>query len=150
MARRIQTTLEGLDVQAYVEDLIRRVYQHQLVQVSHAATITDVSGFVGSFVTTLESEGLVKKIDHGAVILATGADEHRPTEYLYGEDERVWTQLELEERIAACGDALGEAGSVVMIQCVGCRQEGRDYCARVRCSQAVNLGFTAADPATHP
>jgi len=137
MARRIQTTLEGLDVQTYVSDLIRQVYEHPLIQVSHEATITDVSGYVGNFVTTLESEGQVKTIHHGAVILATGADEHKPREYLYGEDERVCTQLELEERIAAGDGALAEVRSVVMIQCIGCRQEGRDYCARICCSQAV-------------
>jgi len=137
MARRLRTTLEGLDVPAYLTDLIRRVYRHPLIHVSHAATITDVSGYVGNFVTTLESEGRIKVIEHGAVILATGADEHRPTEYLYGEDDRVWTQLELEDRIARGDEGLGCARSVVMIQCVGCRQEGRDYCARVCCSQAV-------------
>jgi heterodisulfide reductase subunit A2 len=137
MARRIQTTIEGLDVQAFVSDLIRQVYQHRLIHVSHEATITDVSGYVGSFVTTLESEGRVKTIHHGAAILATGADEHKPTEYLYGEDDRVWTQLELEERIAGGDEGLASARSMVMIQCVGCRQEGRDYCARICCSQAV-------------
>jgi heterodisulfide reductase subunit A len=137
MARRIRTTLEGLDVQAFVSDRIRQVYRHPLIHVSHEATITDVSGYVGSFVTTVESEGRVKTIHHGAVVLATGADEHRPTEYLYGEDDRVWTQLELEEKIAAEDDGLAGARSVVMIQCVGCRQEGREYCARVCCSQAI-------------
>jgi heterodisulfide reductase subunit A len=137
MARRIRTTLEGVDVQAYVKDLIRQVYQHPLIHVSHAATITDASGYVGNFVTTVESEGQVKTIHHGAVILATGADEHKPTEYLYGEDDRVWTQLELEERIAGEDERLANARSMVMIQCVGCRQEGREYCARVCCSQAI-------------
>jgi heterodisulfide reductase subunit A len=137
MARRIRFTLEGLDVQAYLNDLIQQVYQHPLVHVSHAATITDVSGYVGSFVTTLESEGRKKIIHHGAVILATGVQEYRPTEYLYGEDERVWTQLELEERIHQEDEHLTSARSLVMIQCVGCRQEGRDYCARVCCSQAI-------------
>ncbi len=137
MARRIRTTLEGLDVQAYLQDLIRRVYQHPLVHVHHEATITDVSGYVGSFVTTVRAEGQVRTIRHGAAILATGAGEHRPTEYLYGADERVWTQLELEERLAAGDERLACARGVAMIQCVGCRQEGRDYCARVCCSQAV-------------
>ncbi len=137
LARRLRSTLEGLDVQAFMNDLIRRVYQHPLVHVSHEATITDVSGYVGSFVTTLESEGRRKRIEHGAVILATGVEEYRPTEYLYGEDERVWTQLELEQRIAEQDEALTAASSLVMIQCVGCRQEGRDYCARVCCSQAI-------------
>jgi heterodisulfide reductase subunit A len=142
MARRIRTTLEGLDVQAYVEDLIRQVYQHRLIHVSHEATITDVSGYVGSFETTVESEGQVKTIHHGAVILATGAEEYRPTEYLYEEDERVWTQLELEERLTSGDDTLAAARSLVMIQCVGCRQEGRDYCARICCSQAVKNALT--------
>jgi heterodisulfide reductase subunit A len=142
MARRLRTTLEGLDVQAYVKDLIRQVYQHPLIHVSHAATIKDASGYVGNFVTTVESEGQVKTIEHGAVILATGADEHKPTEYLYGEDDRVCTQLELEERLASGDDALASARSLVMIQCVGCRQEGRDYCARVCCSQAIKNALT--------
>jgi heterodisulfide reductase subunit A len=137
VARRLQTTLEGLDVQAYLRDLVRRVYQHPLIHVSHGATITDASGYVGNFVTTVVSEGQTRTIHHGATILANGAAEHRPTEYLYGEDDRVLTQLELEERLANGTGALDDARSLVMIQCVGCRQEGRDYCARVCCSQAV-------------
>jgi heterodisulfide reductase subunit A len=137
MARRIQTTLEGLDVQAFLDGLIRKVYRHPLIHVSHEATITDVSGYVGNFVTTVESENQVKTIDHGAAILATGAAEHRPTEYLYGEDDRVLTQLELEERLAEGEESLADIESLVMIQCVGCREENRNYCARVCCSQAI-------------
>jgi heterodisulfide reductase subunit A len=121
-----------------LRELIRKVYQHPLVHVSHSATIRDVSGYVGNFVTTLESEGRIKEIHHGATILATGAEEHRPTEYLYGEDERVMTQLELEERIASGPDeGLLGARSIVMIQCVGCREKDRSYCARICCSQAI-------------
>jgi len=137
MARRIHFTLEGLDVQAYLRDLIRKVYQHALVHVSHDATITDVSGYVGNFITTVESEGRVKEIRHGAAILATGADEYKPTEYLYGEDDRVLTQLELEEQITKGDERLINSRSLVMIQCVGCRQEDRNYCARICCSQAI-------------
>jgi heterodisulfide reductase subunit A len=137
MARRIQTTLEGLDVPTFIEDLIRQIYQHPMIHVAHGATITDASGYVGNFVTTVESEGQTKTILHGATILATGAQEHKPTEYLYGDDDRVCTQLELEERLAKEDEAVAAARSAAMIQCVGCRQEGRDYCARVCCSQAV-------------
>jgi len=133
MARRIRTTLEGLDVQEHLRTLIAKIYKHPLVHVSHAAIITDVSGYVGNFVTTLKSEGRVKTIKHGVTILANGADEHRPTQYLYGEDERVITQLELEERI----DQLGDVKSLAMIQCVGCRNDDHNYCARVCCSQAI-------------
>ncbi|MCK4412496.1 MAG: CoB--CoM heterodisulfide reductase iron-sulfur subunit A family protein [Candidatus Eisenbacteria sp.] len=137
MARRIHYSLEGLDVQEYLRDLIRKVYQHPLVHVSHGATITDVSGYVGNFATTVEAEGQVKTIHHGAAILATGADEYKPTEYLYGEDDRVLTQLELEERLTKGDESLQDAESLVMIQCVGCRQEDRNYCSRVCCGEAL-------------
>jgi len=141
MARRIHTTLDGLDVQAYLVDLIRKVYRHPRVRVSHEATISSVSGYVGNFVTTIHTEGRTKTIHHGAVVLATGADEHKPDEYLYGEDDRVLTQLELEERMAqsatSADEELAKANSLVMIQCVGCRQEDRNYCARVCCGQAI-------------
>ncbi len=136
-ARRIHHTLEGMDVQAYLRDLIDKVYRHPLIHVSHEAVITEVSGYIGNFTTTVKCEGGVKRINHGAAVIATGAEEYKPTEYLYGEDERVLTQLELEERIAENEEELINARSLVMIQCVGCRQEDRNYCARVCCSQAV-------------
>ena len=137
MARRLHTTLEGMDVQAYLNDTIRAVYDNPLIHVSHEATITDVSGYVGNFITTVETEGRVKEIKHGASIIAIGADEYKPTEYLYGEDDRVVTHLELEEQIAKGIDTVINAESLVMIQCVGCRNEDRNYCSRVCCSQAI-------------
>ncbi|MFC2158637.1 FAD-dependent oxidoreductase [Acidobacteriota bacterium] len=137
LARKIHYTLEGLDVQAFLDDLIRKVYQHPLIHVSHEATITEVTGYVGNFKTTIKSEGRIKEISHGAAILATGAEEYKPTEYMYGEDDRVLTQLELEERISEGDERLNISQSLVMIQCVGCRQEDRNYCARICCSQAI-------------
>jgi heterodisulfide reductase subunit A len=137
MARRISYTLEGMDVQQHLSSLVRKVYQHPLVHVSHNATITDVSGYVGNFVTTVSSEGQVKEVPHGIAILATGAQEYKPTEYLYGQDDRVITQLELEGEIAKGNDKVTGAQSLVMIQCVGCRQEDKNYCSRVCCGQAV-------------
>ena len=137
MARRIHSTLAGLDVAATVRDLVGQVYKHRLVQVIHNATITDVSGYIGNFVTTVQAEGQTRRVEHGAAIIATGAAEHRPTEYGYGEHQGVLTQLELEDRIAEQDPAVLNADSTVMIQCVGCRQADRNYCARVCCNQAV-------------
>jgi heterodisulfide reductase subunit A len=137
LARRIHHTLEGLDVQAHLRDLIRRVYAHPAIHVSHAAVITGVEGYVGSFVTTVRTEGRTRRIPHGAAVIAIGADVDRPTEYLYGEDERVLTHLELGERIAAGDARVTGARSLVLIQCVGCRNEARNYCSRVCCSHAI-------------
>ena len=137
MARRIHYTLEGMDVQAYLSDIIRRVYQDPLIHVSTDSTITEASGYVGNFVTRVASGGRVKEIHHGIAIIATGAEEYKPTEYLYGKDDRVFTLLELEEQIAKGEARVNNSQSLVMIQCVGCRQEDRNYCSRVCCSQAI-------------
>jgi len=49
----------------------------------------------------------------------------------------VLTQLELEDQITRGEKRVIDSHSLVMIQCVGCRQEDRNYCARVCCSQAI-------------
>ncbi len=137
MARRIHFTLEGMDVQAYLGDMIRKAYQHPSIHVSTGSTITDVSGYVGNFATTVKTGWMVKEIRHGIAIIATGAEEYKPTEYLYGKDDRVLTQIELGEKIAEGEERVINSQSAVMIQCVGCRNEERNYCSRVCCSHAI-------------
>ncbi len=137
MARRIHYTLEGLDVQAYLRELIRKVYQHPLIRVYTGAAITGTAGYVGNFTTTVEYAGRSTSIKHGAAVIATGADVYKPTEYLYGSDQRVLTHLELEAQIAAGNEKIINARSVVMIQCVGCRNEERNYCSRICCGESV-------------
>jgi heterodisulfide reductase subunit A len=137
MARRIHHTLEGLDVQAYLGDLIKKVYQHPLIHVHTNAVVTDATGYVGNFVTRVQSRGRDMEIKHGAAIIAIGSEVSRPTEYLYGEDDRVMTHLELDEKIAAGDEGLINSESLVMIQCVGCRNEDRNYCSRICCSESI-------------
>ena len=137
IARRLHYTLEGMDVQSYLSDIIRRVYRHPLIHVATDAIITEASGYVGNFITKVKYEGRVREIHHGITIIATGAEEHKPTEYLYGEDDRVLTLLELEEQIAKGEEKVINSESLVMIQCVGCRQKDRNYCSRVCCSQSI-------------
>ncbi len=137
MARRIHTTLEGLDVQAYVRDLVRKVNRNPLIHVYMDATIMGATGYVGNFVTKVKSDRGVTEIKHGAAVIATGADVYKPTEYLYGKDDRVLTHLELEERINKGDEKVIHAESLVMIQCVGCRNEERNYCSRICCGESV-------------
>jgi heterodisulfide reductase subunit A len=137
MARKIHYTLDGMDVQAYLGDLVRSVYQHPLIHVYNNAAITEATGYVGNFVTRVTSERGPSEIKHGATVIAIGADPYKPTEYLYGEDERVMTNLELEDRVIKEDEKLINARNLVMIQCVGCRQQDRNYCARICCNQSI-------------
>ncbi|MBI2287746.1 MAG: CoB--CoM heterodisulfide reductase iron-sulfur subunit A family protein, partial [Chloroflexi bacterium] len=141
VARRIHFTLDGMDVDAYRDNLIQRVKNHPLIQVITKATIIGSSGYVGNFVTKIMTEEKVDEIEHGVVIIATGSQEYKPTEYLYGKSEQVVTLLELEELIAKGDTKILDAQSLVMIQCVGCRQEDRPYCSRICCGQAVKCAL---------
>jgi heterodisulfide reductase subunit A len=137
MARNLYSTLEGMDVQAYLSELTKKVYQNPKIHVLSEATITEVAGYVGNFITTVESARGVSEIKHGATVIATGAVEYQPTEYLYGENDNVVTSVELGELIAKKDERVVNAQSLVMIQCVGCRNEDRNYCSRVCCSHSI-------------
>jgi heterodisulfide reductase subunit A len=137
MARRIHYTLEGMDVQAVLDDMIRKIYQNSSIHIYTDATIKEASGYVGNFITKVTSGFMDKEIHHGIAIIATGAEEYEPIEYLYGEDDRVFTSVELEELIAKGEEGVIKSKSLVMIQCVGCRNEDRNYCSRVCCSHSV-------------
>ena len=137
IARNIHYTLDGMDVQAYVADLAQSVYQHSSVHVYTECTITEATGYVGNFVTKVKSERGPSEIKHGATVIAVGAQVYQPTEYLYGENKQVLTNLELEQRVSQRDESLLGAQSLVMIQCVGCRNEDRNYCARICCNQSI-------------
>ena len=137
MARKIHQTLEGLDVQEYLGGLIKKVYAHPSIHVYTDAVILEAAGYVGNFTTRVKSERGVREIKHGAAIIATGANVYKPDEYLYGTDERVMTHLELEERIHNGDEKIKNAKNLVMIQCVGCRNEDRNYCSRICCGESI-------------
>jgi len=137
MARRIPYTLDGMDVQSHVTDLIQKIYRHPMVHVYTEAVIDETSGYVGNFVTRGRSERGPFRIEHGATVIATGAGQYQPTEYLYGENDRVMTLLELEAKLAEKDQTVCRADRLVIIQCVGCRNEQNNYCSRVCCQASV-------------
>jgi heterodisulfide reductase subunit A len=138
VARRIHYTIEGDDVLGYLDQLRKRVQEHPKIQVHLQTEVVDHSGFVGNFVTRIISNGSEpQEIRHGVTVVATGAQPYEPQEYLYGEDPRVLTSLELEERIAEGDHSLRDLTTVVMIQCVGSRNEERPYCSRICCQGSI-------------
>jgi len=137
VANRMHYTLEGMDVQTFVKDLKKKVYRHPKIHAITDAAVIHVDGYVGNFSTTVKDRNRVRTINHGAAIIATGAAEYKPTEYLYGENDKVMTLLEMEGKLARQDEKLMAAESLVMIQCVGCRNEDRNYCSRVCCSGAM-------------
>jgi heterodisulfide reductase subunit A-like polyferredoxin len=139
VAKRIHYDIDGKDVQRFLGKLIKQVQEHRNIRVYTDTWIVDVRGYVGNFTTEImRYRGrVIEKIEHGVAIIATGADEYKPDEYLYGRDPRVLTQLELEEEIVRKTPDIVNCDNLVMIQCVGCRNDERPYCSRVCCNEAI-------------
>ncbi|MDP3011477.1 MAG: FAD-dependent oxidoreductase [Candidatus Hydromicrobium sp.] len=199
--QRIHFLFNGGKPQEQLDSLIKRVKENDKIHLYTDTKISNIEGSFGNFKTTIEADnteqikesGNTKKrkrttnneINHGVVIVATGAKEYKPTEYLYSEDEKVITQLQLEEWLAANSEqsmVIAEHGkpgtgnraltaehrhpsansrlpktdprtlkTVVMIQCVGSRDDEHPYCSRVCCSEAVKnaLKIKEVNPKTN-
>jgi len=136
-ARDIYYTLEGEDAQKFLGELINKVKSNERIHLFTGAKIENIEGFVGNFKTTIKIDASLQELEHGIIIVATGAKEYQPTEYLYGKDKRIITQRELEKLIVNGKFDINTKNSIVMIQCVGSRNDKHPYCSRICCSEAI-------------
>ena len=146
--RHINSLLNGRNPQEQLASIVDKVNSHKNIDVYLGAQVTAVDGSVGNFTSTISQDGKKTEVGHGVAIVAAGAREYEPTEYLYGKDPRVITQRCLDEWIAEDKDEVKNAKSVVMIQCVGSRDDERPYCSRICCSQAIknSIALKEANP----
>ncbi|MBW2609874.1 MAG: FAD-dependent oxidoreductase [Deltaproteobacteria bacterium] len=130
-------TWRGEDVQENLSGLIRSVEDDPNIDLHLSTQLTGVEGFVGNFKSTLKSGNEEQVVEHGIAVLATGAAEYSPDEYLYGDDPRVVTHLELDRRFINDDPSLKDIRTAVFIQCVGSREPERPYCSRVCCTHTM-------------
>ena len=147
-ARNINRTAAGDSVQQKLADLIAEIEKNRKIHVHLATEITHVDGFVGNFESTLASNGEQEILEHGVVVMATGASALEPEEYNYGKDPRILTSLELDRKFIENDAALKTLHTAVFIQCVGSREPHRPYCSRVCCTHTVDnaLELKALNP----
>ncbi|MGI9862464.1 FAD-dependent oxidoreductase [Moorella naiadis] len=135
--RRLGHTLTGADVQAYLKGLDRRLTQHPYIHLHLDAKIITTAGHPGGFRTEIEIAGERREIiGHGVTILATGAGEKKPQQYLYDQHPAVVTGLELEDLLKNPARLAG-LEQVVFIQCVHSRDADHPYCSRTCCSETI-------------
>ena len=142
-------TWQGEDVQGYIQTLKESVENDPLIHLHRSTELTQVDGFVGNFHSVLTSSGgETIQLDHGIAIVATGGKEFKPSSYLYGQDPRVLTHLELDGRFIAEDPDLAKIGTAVFVQCVGSREPERPYCSRVCCTHTMEsaLELKQRDP----
>jgi len=142
-ALELRQGARGEDVGAHIREVIGVLTDHPRVRIITNSEVVDSSGRVGKFRTLVRSSDREEWIEHGITIVATGAEEFSPSEYLFGKSPRVITQRSLHQRLADDPSFLKEAGCIVMIQCVGSRDRNHPYCSRICCTQAVLNAFKA-------
>ena len=131
------------DASDLMEEKIQEIVQHAKITVFTQSRVTAVQGFIGKFEADIETQSGVKKIDIGVILMATGGRAFVP-EGLYGYDgQRVITQLEMEKLLNNGLDS--DIKNVVMIQCVGSRNQERPYCSRICCQIAVKNAMLIKD-----
>jgi len=144
--KQVYYTLEGGDTQTLLENITSQVKANHLIHLSMETEVAEVSGYAGNFAVSLrDKDSRLHSLEVGAIIVATGGEEYRPTEYLYGQSKQVITQRELERKLFSAELELESIKSVVMIQCVGSREKERPYCSRTCCSQALKNALRLKD-----
>jgi len=126
------------DASEGLSQIAKRMKSNKKIKVLTSAAVKQVKGFIGNFEVTVEkANGKAMNFEVGTIIVATGATVFEPVGmYGYGEHENVITQLQLEQLLKK--GQLKKPKKVVMIQCVGAREEkGRTYCSRICCTTAL-------------
>ncbi|MCK4389965.1 MAG: CoB--CoM heterodisulfide reductase iron-sulfur subunit A family protein [Desulfobacterales bacterium] len=133
-ALKLRKTFKGETVKTYVDNLVREVTEHENISVYLNAEIKNLSGFVGNFVTTLTTG---EQVEHGVIIVSTGASSSDTEEYLYEKHPNVLKWFDLDKKITDEPERLGTAKAVVIINCVGSRDDQRPYCSKICCTHAI-------------
>jgi len=136
-AWQLNATGSGEPVRPLLEKMIQIVEHHPQIKVLKNARLLTAIGSVGNFVSKIQVDGETRAITYGVAVIATGAKESTPDEYLYGQDPRVMTHLAFDARLREDEGNLAQANGVVFIQCVGSREARRPYCSRVCCTHTM-------------
>jgi len=136
-AQNLKFTLEGHYPSRLIRYLIERVTHHSNISVYLNSTLVSHGGHLGAFNGSVQKKDERIDIQYGAVIVATGGRPYEPKEYLYGQDDRILTQVEFSKRLMDDPLWVRQLKRIVMIQCVGSREPDFPYCSRVCCSAAV-------------
>jgi len=136
-ARNVAFTLEGNSPARLIRHLSERVHRHPDISIYLNSQLTSHRGQAGAFEGKIEGMETDVKVNYGAMVVATGGQPYEPDEYHYGKDERIVTQVDFARRLVEDPAWAQGINRIVMIQCVGSRNEDFPFCSRVCCSAAV-------------
>jgi heterodisulfide reductase subunit A-like polyferredoxin len=141
-ARNLVLEHKGNDYQGYLENLIKTVESHPNIEILFNSSVTETSGFIGNFKSTVKTPEGDRELEHGVTVMATGGQPFKPEEYLYGQHDNVLLAFDLDRLIKAKDPKVVNAKQAVFIQCVGSREPQRPYCSRLCCTHSVESALS--------
>nr|AGF93003.1 4Fe-4S ferredoxin iron-sulfur binding domain-containing protein [uncultured organism] len=121
------------DAGELARDIAKEIEDNENITTMTSTKVEDIEGYIGNYELSL-SDG--SEIESDTIVLTTGFEEIDPSDYYkYDEEDKVMTQLELDEALA--DDELDDPENVVFINCVGALEEDRPWCCRVGCGNSL-------------
>jgi heterodisulfide reductase subunit A2 len=136
-ALKIHETWQGENVQENLNRMIAEISADKNIDIFTNSEIIHTDGFVGNYKTAIQTVDQTVELKYGVAIIASGATELKPDQYLYGKDERVLTSLDLDRRLIENDPAISQKKTALFVQCVGSRIPERPYCSKVCCTHSI-------------
>jgi heterodisulfide reductase subunit A-like polyferredoxin len=143
--RKVRYLEDGTNPAQWLAGMVAKTIDHPEITVHLDTNISDLGGFKGNYVSTIETADSTERIEHGVAVVATGAREYRGPEYGLGTHADVMTALDFEQFLYRKGGGNGVDDapelsarplpeSVAMILCVGPAEK---FCSRTCCTTAI-------------
>jgi heterodisulfide reductase subunit A len=119
--------------------------QNKSIHIHLGSEARSVEGSIGDFKVTIgpaSGSSKQREFTFGTIVVATGASELKPNGMFgYGKMKNVLTELELEDLLKNKGKKNGadpaKPRNFVFINCVGARNDKREYCSRFCCMTSM-------------
>lgn len=134
LLRKVNRLADGELAADRISALVENVMSKPNITVCLDSEVETVGGYIGNFDIRVKTKEKSLQEQVGCIVVATGALPFIPEGMFDYDGKKVITQIELEEKLA--GKSL-DAQRIVMVQCVGARTQGREYCSRICCMTAV-------------
>jgi len=134
LLRRVNRLADGELAADRISALVENVVSTSNIKLCLDSEVQTVGGYIGNYEIQVKTKEKSFEEKVGCIVVATGALPLIPDGMYDYDGKKVITQIELEEKLKK-GSL--DAQRVVMIQCVGARTQGREYCSRICCMTAV-------------
>ena len=134
LLRKVNRLADGEMAADRISALVENVKSKSNITIHLDSEAKTVGGYIGNYDITIKTKEKTVEDKVGCIIVATGALPLIPTDMFGYDGKGVITQIELEEKLK---NGSLDAQRIVMVQCVGARTQGKEYCSRICCMTAV-------------